>query len=318
MIRKNFLLLVVALAVVFAVAMRATVWQKPPVRADAPPVILGDDFRQYWYNGQAEISTYTLDKAQYGANHPGEAVLVFVTEPFRTDKQVKLERNPQPDGEPIRSTTVLKLNAMQKFVTGIYDYSMMTSVFAPVETKLYPHAMKVTSSVQEWCGQSYLQLNLNNREYWVLGRSYFEEEVAENYSVPRAWLEDELWTRLRFSPESLPTGEFDCIPSLTSSRLLHRKPAIDTASAQLADYRGTAFRGTGLRIYTLTYPHQKRTLRIVFERAAPYRIVGWEEARTLKDKTLTTRATLRKTIRSDYWNQNGPDKRYLRDTLQLE
>jgi hypothetical protein len=314
--RKLLLPLALLLVAAVVVALRKSIWVPAPRGAEPKPVALGQDFRTYWYNGQAEISTYTLDQERYGANHPGEAVLVFVTEPFRTDKQVKFENPPKPNEEPPRTTTVLKLNSIQKFVTGIYDYSMMTSVFAPVETE--QHALKVTSSVQEWCGQTYLQLNANNREYWVLGRSYFENDVAENYSIARAWLEDELWTRLRFAPESLPTGEFDCIPSLTFSRLAHRKPAVDTATAQLTDYAGSVFKGTGLRAYTLRYPNRQRTLQIVFERAAPYRIVGWEETRVVRDKTLTTRATLRKTIRSDYWKQNRPDKRYWRDTLRLQ
>jgi hypothetical protein len=315
--RTVLLLLGLLLVAVVAIALRRSIWVPAPRGPQPQAISLGDAFRTYWYNGQAEISTYTLDQGQYGANHPGEAVLVYVTEPFRTDKQVKLEKEPRPEDGPVRSTTVLKLNAIQKFVTGIYDYSVMTSVFTPVETD--QHAIKITSSVQEWCGQSYLQLNANNREYWVLGRSYFEDEVAENYSVPRAWQEDELWTRLRFSPESLPTGEFDCIPGLTFSRLAHRKPAVDTATATLTDYAGGTFRGSGpLRGYTLRYPNRARTLQIVFERAAPYRIVGWEETRVVKGKPLTTRATLRKTIRSAYWTQNGPDQRYWRDTLGLK
>jgi len=43
----------------------------------------------YWYQGKAEISSYQLEQARYSDVHPGEAVLVFVTEDFLTDKQVK-------------------------------------------------------------------------------------------------------------------------------------------------------------------------------------------------------------------------------------
>lgn len=43
------------------------------------------NFRDYWYNGQAEISRYKLEQVQYGAVNPGEVILIFVTEDFRTD-----------------------------------------------------------------------------------------------------------------------------------------------------------------------------------------------------------------------------------------
>ncbi|MBK9488612.1 MAG: hypothetical protein IPO07_07345 [Haliscomenobacter sp.] len=91
----------------------------------------------YWFEGKAEISHYTLSQNRYRDVHPGEAVLVFVTEPFLTDKQVKNEK-----GQLENSTTVLKLNAIQRFTTGIYDYSVMTSVFTPEDLKRYPHSSK--------------------------------------------------------------------------------------------------------------------------------------------------------------------------------
>ena len=48
-------------------------------------------FRDYWYDGKAEITSYALQQARYGELHTGEAVLVFVTEPFSKSKQVKLD-----------------------------------------------------------------------------------------------------------------------------------------------------------------------------------------------------------------------------------
>ena len=73
------------------------------------------DFRQYWYQGKAELTRYNLEQARYGEIHKGESVLIFVTEPFLTDKQVKQER---PQSGP--AVSVLKLNLTKKFFTGIY------------------------------------------------------------------------------------------------------------------------------------------------------------------------------------------------------
>ena len=80
-------------------------------------------FNSYWHAGKAELSKYSLQQSRYGELHEGHAVLVFVTERMNPKKQVKADR-PGADTVP-----VLKLNATRKFNTGIYPYSVMTSVF---------------------------------------------------------------------------------------------------------------------------------------------------------------------------------------------
>ena len=82
--------------------------------------------KAYWYNNEAEISSYALSQARYGEVHKGKAVLVYVTEPFSPDKNTKADA--PSDG----NISVLKLNFMKKFNTGIYPYSMMTSIFFPL------------------------------------------------------------------------------------------------------------------------------------------------------------------------------------------
>jgi hypothetical protein len=270
-------------------------------------------FREYWYNGQAEISRYELDQVQYGAQNPGEAVLIFVTEDFLTDKQVKLESETKDE-----ATTVLKLNSTRRFVTGIYDYSLFSSVFTPINTGKYDHSLKVTMSAQDWCGQTYKQLNLRGGSYEVLGRSYFEKNATEDFSISKAWLEDELWTRLRLNPESLPVGETSVIPAAYATRITGQKLEPQPATGTLAGYTGSEFTGKALQQYSLRYPEAKRELRIVFEKAFPHAIVGWEETYTSRGKELTTRARRTEEIRSDYWNQNAPGDTTLRNQLGVE
>src|SRR5690554_5497190 len=81
-----------------------------------------------YFSGQAEIATYQLKKARYDDYHPGEAVLIFVTEPFLKEEQVKAD-NPTEEN----SVKVLKMNRVDRFNTGIYDYAQFTSVFTPIE-----------------------------------------------------------------------------------------------------------------------------------------------------------------------------------------
>jgi hypothetical protein len=310
-ITKNFLLIVLALAVVFAFAMRATVFQNPvqTTKAAAPPP--ARDFATYWFAGKAELNHYALEQAQYGALYPGEAVMIFVTEDFRTDTQVKSEDPANRD----KSTPVMKTNIVKKFATGIYDYSLFTSVFTPINNSVFPNTLKVSTSGQEWCGHSYLQINYSNNAYHVDGKSYFEKEAAENYEVEKTMLEDELWNRIRLDPTKLPTGEIRLIPGTMAARLRHKRLDPLPVKAKLDAYEGVLFPGKLLRSYTLQYPTDDRTLMIVFEQAFPHKIVGWEETYTSKDNLLVSRGVLKKTLQSDYWNHNTPADSTLRRTL---
>lgn len=309
-ITKNFLLIVLALAVVFAFAMKATVFQNPAA-ATTPVTPPSADFARYWFAGKAELNSYSLQQAQYGALNSGEAVLIFVTEDFRTDIQVKSETSDSRD----RAVPVMKTNISKKFVTGIYDYSLFTSVFTPVGNSSYPNSLKVSTSGQEWCGHSYLQLNYATNGYHVDGKSYFEKEVVENYDVEKALLEDELWNRIRLDPNKLPVGETRMIPGTMAARLRHKRLDPLLVNAKLADYDGVLFPGKLLKSYTVQYPTDDRTLMIVFEQPFPHKIVGWEETYKSKDNLLTSRAVLKKTIQSDYWNHNAPTDTTLRAEL---
>ena len=129
-----------------------------------------DQFQDYWYNHGAEISRFSLQQMRYGEIHKGDAILVFVTEKMNPDTQIKADH---PGAQDI---PILKLNAVRKFFTGIYPYSIMTSIFAPVEVQKYPLPLKISSSTQEWCGHVYTQMNLAENGYRVRLHSYFEKD----------------------------------------------------------------------------------------------------------------------------------------------
>src|SRR5688572_8355489 len=137
--------MVLPLLALFLAALAGETAPAPPA-APSPSFDVAR-FGRYWYQGKAELTRYALEQARYGELHKGDAVLVFVTEPFLPEKQVKLER-----GDPARGVSVLKLNSTRKFFTGIYPYSVMTSTFTPVDFGK-TGTLKVTSSTQEWCGQ---------------------------------------------------------------------------------------------------------------------------------------------------------------------
>lgn len=284
-------------------------------KASASKKDLKTGLSSYWFGGKAELNHYTLSQNRYRDLHPGEAVLVFVTEPFLSDKQVKDEQ-----GQQKTATTVLKLNNLQRFTTGIYDYSVMTSVFTPEDLKRFPHSLKVSNSSQDWCGQTFMQINQGEQEnFKVEVRSYFEKEADQNLNLPQALLEDEIWTRLRIKPEALPEGTVQVYPSAMYIRLMHKPFKAYTAEAKIEKYAGGDFAGKNLKVYQVHFPELERKLEIVFQDKEPYLIEGWIDTYpALGDKQ--TRRTLAKrthTLLEAYWQKNSLSDMPLRKQLGM-
>ena len=277
----------------------------PSADATAPPRPLTEDFKSYWYAGEAEISSYSLSQARYGELREGDAALVYVTEPFNPGKQVKADR---PDST---SVSVLKLNRTRKFLTGIYPYSIMSSIFYPVSDNR--HALKISTSVQEWCGHVYAQLN-NREDFEITAHSYFESEGEQELHLPKNVLEDELWTRLRIAPETLPQGNHDVVPSMEFLRLRHQPFQAYPATLTLSE-------PAKVRTYTITYPGLNRTLQIHFDGDFPHTIQGWTDSYPsgfgADAQVLTTTAQLKNTLKTPYWRKNSNSDLHLRDSLGL-
>nr|WP_298998446.1 septum formation inhibitor Maf [uncultured Allomuricauda sp.] len=272
---------------------------------ELPKKPLSNEFKEYWYAGNAEITSYELEQARYGQIRTGKSVLIYVTEPFLPEKQVKADRsNPG-------NVQVLKLNATKKYLTGIYPYSIMSSTFYPVYDN--QHAIKTSLSVQEWCGHVYSQIN-NRDKFEFTSHSYFESEADENLSIDKSVLENEIWNKIRIAPDDLPIGDFKMVPSLEYLRLRHKEFGAYDATASLNS------RGNN-RVYTISYPELERTLSITFSSAFPYSVESWSEEFKSgygpNAKTLQTKATRLKSLKTPYWGQNGNDDLVLRDSLGL-
>jgi len=239
--------------------------------------------------------------------------MVFVTEDFLTDKQVKNESYRSEN-----STKILKTNHLRKFPTGIYDYAIMTSTFNPVDTRKYPHALKVTLSAQDWCGQSFMQVNQRGKGYEVEIRSYFEQEGDQNYKVDDlVLLEDEIFNLLRISPDLLPEGKSKLLPSTIYASLKHRDFKVVAIETAKSVYKGTDFPGAELMQYEVKMPSLNRTLTIVYEGKSPYRIAGWKDSYPDGRGVSTTTATRKKTLLSPYWSQHDLADMSLRKELGL-
>lgn len=273
-----------------------------------------EEFKKYWYSGNAEITTYKLEQARYGEVHKGYAVLIFVTEDFSKNKQVKLDN---PSANKDDAVKVLKLNLIKKFNTGIYRYSIMESVFTPVNAKNNPNTLKLTSSSQEWCGNVFTQLNLDDNNYNLELFSYFESEGDKKYQIEKTFLEDEIFTRIRLNPLGLPTGNISILPSLIVSRLKHQEINPVKAFATLKEIPETNEMN-----YLLKFSDTERKLSITFEKNFPYEIVSWEETYNSgfgnNSKELVTRAVRDKSVMLDYWNKNSTFDEVLREKMGIE
>jgi hypothetical protein len=277
---------------------------------DAQPKQVTPEFSAYWFAGLAEISVYDLVQARYGALRKGSAVMVFVTEPFSKKDQVKLD-NPEAAGQ--NRLDVMKMNMTRNFETGIYPYSLELSVFNAIDRQQYPHAVKAVFTCQEWCGQVFSQYNQKGNHYQVQSYSYFESEGDKSQKLDVTWMEDELWNLVRLEKDALPTGMIEVIPGETYTRLLHKERKAEAANAEWET-------GDSLDIYRLTY-ESGRILEMHIGKQFPHCIEGWAE--TYRDgfgdsaTNLTTRATVRKRVQTDYWNRHAVADSTLRRELGL-
>lgn len=267
-------------------------------------------FKDYWYRGKAELTRFELEQERYGEIRKGDAVLIFVTEDFFEDKHVKHEF-----GEGDNTVSVLKLNFTRNFTTGIYPYSIMTSTFTPVSAKESPLTLKTSTTVQEWCGHTFQQLNLNGGGYDAQIRSYFQREGDEDIHIKAKYLEDEIWTKIRINPAMLPVGEIKIVPGSQFIRLSHKELKSYKAEASLDETGETA-------VYSLEYKDIERKLTIKFQNEPPYKILGWEETSPSvfdkESKPLVTKAVSTHSIMLDYWKKNRLEDGLYRKLLGLE
>jgi hypothetical protein len=264
----------------------------------APP-----DFWAHWGDNKAEMNAYRLVQPRYGAPRAGTAVLIFVTEPMSDTLRVKADPGKHPDRDVY---PVMKLNAVRDFQTGIYDYNVMTSVFARVAPG-WPVA-KVSFSSQEWCGHVYHQLLPRGGRVGGMLHSYFDGEAdgSDDLELPADGVfEDALpvvlrgWLASWMRPGESRTVPF--LPSLLRSRLEHRRLAWSEATIHLAAGTTRVAVPAGAceaRLWTVT-PKTGPALTFAIEAAPPFRLLRWETAAGEK-------ATLLGSARMRYWEMNRP------------
>lgn len=261
------------------------------------------EFWETWGDGRAEMSGYRATTMRYGAPRASEVVLIYVTEPHDRSTWVKDDEAPRG-----RRVNVLKLNHYESFQTGIYPYSVMTSVFSPVDGfgrgRFQP--VKLTLTAQEWCGHTYHALWPGAARVRSTLLSYFasEGERSEVVEVPEGTLyEDALLIQLRELDGPFAGGatwQGRLVPTLWQGRVSHQPLRPVPATITRAD---TVLNGAAATRFTLQA--DSGYVRTFFvEQVAPRRVLAWETS-------TGDRADLLRTERLPYWTLNGPgDERY--------
>lgn len=288
----------------FAFAMSASPPADRAALLPAPTAEQSNTFWSHWGDGRAELSAYRLMQPRYGSARPGTAVLIYVTEDFSDSLRVKADpgKHAASDVYP-----VMKLNAIRDFQTGIYDYNVMTSVFARVAPG-FPVA-KVSFSSQEWCGHVWHQLLPRGGQVAGISHSYFDGEAdgSEKLANPaEGVMEDALPILVREALGAfVPAGGSKTVPflpSLLRSRLEHKALAWGkaTISAEAAPVTVAVPAGRfDVRRWTVARADGPPVLTYDVEVAAPHRLVGWASADGEKAELLGS-------DRLAYWKMNGP------------
>jgi hypothetical protein len=262
---------------------------------------LSTEFKSYWYDGNAELTSYDLEFYRYGEKRQGKAMLIFVTEDFLEEAQVKANSKSET------THSVMKLNSTKKFNTGIYPYSIMQSAFFPLGEKR--PLLKLTSSVQEWCGHSYAQLN-HRGDFQLETHSYFEDDADSTFTLKPNLSENQIWIQLRIDPKELKLGKQDLFPDFSFLQLNHEK--FKTYSAFIEQKEDDDYLTT-----TLRYNELGRVLKIYQEKSFPFEIEKWEEMEIQEKDTLISKAKKMKTLKTKYWQKNSGKYLHLRDSLSL-
>jgi hypothetical protein len=285
----------------------------PPPNRVAP----SDAFLKYWKSGLAEISTYGGQEERYGSLRNEVSTLIFVYEEIDSKTRIKVE---SPKVPLSRQVPVLKLNRLQHFNTGLYDYSVMTSVFSgltgPGVQRPFD-VQKVALTVQEWCGLVYQQAIPRGRNLNLTWHSYFESEGEGQRSIPipaQAVYEDELPILLREldGPWMQPgdSMQVSLYPREWRTRKRHQSPKFEPATIVKSSELKYVQSGRNQAAFAFTVRAPWDTTVYYVETQSPQKLLAWHAS-------TGAYAEWQHSVRKTYWLRNRPEHEPLRDELSL-
>lgn len=273
----------------------------------SPAALAAPDPNSFWSDGKAELDGYRTTRNRYGEDRNGTLVLIYVKEPFSEAQRIKAD-----PGHPASDVfDVLKLNVVEDFQTGIYDYNLMSSIFSQFSARAGRRAgaaVKIVFSNQEWCGAVFEELLIDPSAVRQKRFSYFggEGDQDQKLSLPEGGLFlDEIPILVRQFPSAfLQPGESKkapIFPQLTHARLIHKPADWAQGTISRGDKPKTIEVPAGkFEVETWTVEAHGDTWTYLVEKTHPHRIILWTGPSAF-------RAELTGSARLPYWelNQNG-------------
>jgi hypothetical protein len=146
---------------------------------------------KFWDDGLAEIATYQAQRVVYNKSRSFEYTLITVKEDFNKEYNVKTDDYKRSDLFP-----VMKVNQFCRIPTDNYPYHYLTSLFFRRENPV--QAYKITSSSQEWCGNTFKAITQSGATYNYAFNSYWDGQGEGKMELPgKILFEDQLPYTLR-------------------------------------------------------------------------------------------------------------------------
>jgi hypothetical protein len=169
---------------------------KAPASAHALQAVLphfdqGWAMNKLWEDGLAEVATYDAERVIYKKKRVFEYTMITVKEEFNQEFNVKTDDYQRDDLFP-----VMKINQFCSIQADQYPYHYLTSLFFRRDQPVALY--KMTTSSQEWCGNTFKSLIDDGVNFEMWYHSYWDGEGSNSRDLRRdVFLEDALPYTLR-------------------------------------------------------------------------------------------------------------------------
>ena len=163
---------------------------------------------KWWEDGLAEVATYEAERVVYNKVRRFDYTLITVKEEFTPQFNVKADSLQHPGLFP-----VMKVNQFCRIQTDQYPYHYLTSLFFRRDEPVALH--KLTTSSQEWCGNTFKAVTDEGLHYLQTYNSYWDGQGNGQRQLRRDVLFE------------------DALPYTLRSLRFANKPAFEVAIAEL-------------------------------------------------------------------------------------
>ncbi len=254
-----------------------------------------------WDDGRAEVNAYEAAERRYGILRPFTAYHIVVKEDFSKAQLVKAD----PGHDPSDLVTVLKLNQVIHYQTGIYSYHQMASTFYDRTTM---DLLKFSLTSFEWCGNSFKEITRRDGRAKLHVHTYWDGQADATYDLPSGAdvvLYDQLPLWIRSLPQEAGTSRsLRLVPGQINSK--GPRPEVEPAGLRaVAEETVTEPAGTYKALRWEMKVDDRQPDIFWTARSFPYLLVAWS-------KPDGGSYRLKWTQRLAYWTLNGPgNEKYL-------